>query len=180
MTMAILVSGDAAILLTKAHLSQILIRHSWNSTATQPWPWADTWPVARLVIADIQLDNYVLNGATGAVLAFGPGMTGGSAQPGENGVTMIAAHRDTHFEALRDIAHGDLIRLQNTSKQWHQYRVTGIRIADSRSEAVEPFADHSLLMLVTCYPFDALIAGGPLRYVVEAELLADTTTESQG
>ena len=180
LTIAILVFGDAAALVVKAQLAQVLIARSWNTTAEHPWPWADTRPVARLVIPDIKLDNFVLDGATGAVLAFGPGMTAGSAIPGGSGVTMIAAHRDTHFEALEDISEGDLIRLQNTRKQWHQYRVTGIRIADSRSEAVEPLADDSLLMLVTCYPFDALIPGGPLRYVVEAQLLPEAITDSKG
>jgi sortase A len=29
--------------------------------------------------------------------------------------------------------------------------------------------DTSKLVLVTCYPFDALRAGGPLRYVITAE-----------
>ena len=30
---------------------------------------------------------------------------------------------------------------------------------------------QSMLSLVTCYPFDALEAGGPLRYVVTARML---------
>lgn len=171
MALAFIASADAAYMLVKARLAQLLIEHSWNTTGSQPWPWADTKPVARLVIPDIELDSYVLNGATGAALAFGPGMVSGSATPGESGVTMIAAHRDTHFETLGEISPGALVHLQNTDKRWHQYQVTDIRIADSRIEHIEPLVGDSKMILVTCYPFGALIPGGPLRYVVEAELM---------
>jgi len=128
-------------------------------------------PVARLVIPEINLDNYVLDGATGATLAFGPGMVSGSASPGDHGVTMIAAHRDTHFKPLQNIETDSLIRIQNKDKIWHQYKVSTIRIADSRVNSIIPSIGESRMVLVTCYPFDALVPGGPLRYVVEAELI---------
>jgi len=169
-TAAMLPAVDAAIMLAKAQISQTLIEHSWNTQGDAPWPWADTRPVARLVIPDLELDNYVLNGATGSVLAFAPGMVSGSSVPGSRGVTMIAAHRDTHFKSLQDITSNSLIRIQNADKSWHQYRVADIRIADSRVESIEPLTDDSRMILVTCYPFDALVPGGPLRFVVEASL----------
>ena len=167
---ALLPAADATRMIAKASLAQLLIEKSWHSTATRPWPWADTAPVARLVIPAVNLDNYVLQGATGATLAFGPGMVSGSATPGEHGLTMIAAHRDTHFEPLQNIKPDALIRIQNGDRHWHQYKVTNITIADSRIESVTPLPGESRLVLVTCYPFDALVPGGPLRYVVEAEL----------
>ncbi len=158
-------------MLAKARLAQILIEQSWNRAGGPPWPWADTKPIAHLVVPEIELDSYVLSGATGATLAFGPGMLSGSAAPGETGVTMIAAHRDTHFKLLREITRGTLIQLQDTDRQWYQYRVNDIHVADSRVDYIEPLSGESKLVLVTCYPFDALIPGGPLRYVVEAELI---------
>lgn len=177
LSLAFFTAGEATYMLAKARLAQFLIERSWISTGNQPWPWADTWPIARLLIPDIKLDSFVLSGATGATLAFGPGMVSGSAAPGENGVTMIAAHRDTHFESLSQISQGSVIRIQNTDKLWHQYRVTGIRIADSRTEFIEPNPADSKMILVTCYPFDALIPGGPLRFVVEAELIIKPAEE---
>jgi len=168
---ALLPAADASYMLVKARLAQSLIENSWHSTGTQPWPWADTVPVARLVIPEINLDNYVLDGATGATLAFGPGMVSGSASPGDHGVTMIAAHRDTHFKPLQNIETDSLIRIQNKDKIWHQYKVSTIRIADSRVNSIIPSIGESRMVLVTCYPFDALVPGGPLRYVVEAELI---------
>ncbi len=168
---AMLPAADASYMLAKARLAQSLIENSWHSTGTQPWPWADTVPVARLVIPEINLDNYVLDGATGATLAFGPGMVSGSASPGGHGVTMIAAHRDTHFKPLQNIKTDTLIRIQNKDKIWHQYKVTAIRVDDSRVDTITPSIGESRMVLVTCYPFDALVPGGPLRYVVEAELI---------
>jgi len=172
MALAMLPAADATYMHAKAKLAQVLIERSWNTDARHPWPWADTAPVARLVIPRVELDNYVLDGATGSALAFGPGMVSGSAEPGSNGVTMIAAHRDTHFEPLRDIEASDVIRIQGADKHWHQYRVTKISIADNRVDTFTPSISESVLVLVTCYPFDAVLPGGPLRYVVEAELIS--------
>jgi sortase A len=43
------------------------------------------------------------------------------------------------------------------------------RIVDSRSEFIDTRRlPAGTLLLVTCYPFDSMDAGGPLRYVVEA------------
>ena len=84
----------------KAQLAQILIESAWNKTlvdqhAHKPWPWADTWPVARMHTADEEL--YILEGAQGNSLAFGPGHLQGSVLPGKKGISIIGGHRDTHF-----------------------------------------------------------------------------------
>lgn len=162
---------DASYMLIKASVAQRLIDHSWRQAGTRPWPWADTMPVARLSIDKLKLDTIVLSGASGASLAFGPGMVNGSSSPGENGVTMIAAHRDTHFKSLAQIQIGHIIKLEDQNRQQHQYVVNHIDIADSRTDSLTSDADLPILVLVTCYPFDALIPGGPLRFVVEAQLL---------
>lgn len=168
---ALLPALDASYMLSKAKLAQVLIERSWHSTGYAPWPWADTSPTARLSIPRLALDAYVLEGATGAALAFGPGMVSGSSSPGSNGVAMIAAHRDTHFKSLEHIEKSDIINLQGKDRQWHHYRVTNIAIADSRVDSITPQYNQAKLVLTTCYPFDALTAGGPLRFVVEAELI---------
>lgn len=161
---------DAAYMLSKARLAQSLIERSWHRTGNTPWPWADTRPVARLTIPRLSIDSFVLDGATGAALAFGPGMVSGSSAPGTPGVTMIAAHRDTHFKALRNIKTDDVINVQDSDRQWHRYRVSHIGIADSRKETIIASTDRARTVLVTCYPFDAVRPGGPLRFVVEAVL----------
>jgi sortase A len=46
--------------------------------------------------------------------------------------------------------------------------VTGARVVDRRDLSVTADGGDTRLTLVTCFPFDALRPGGPLRYVVEA------------
>jgi len=49
------------------------------------------------------------------------------------------------------------------------FRVRETAVVDSRTAAVATDEAVSALVLLTCYPFDAVMAGGPLRYVVTAE-----------
>ncbi len=176
--MAIAAAADASYLMAKATLAQHLIARAWDKSLNnygepyKPWPWADTVVVARLSVAAADLDTWVLDGSSGTSLAFGPGMVSGSAAPGETGLTVIGAHRDTHFNNLEAIAVNDIIRLQDTGKRWHEYRVSHIDIADSRTDKI--VADHteSRLLLITCYPFNAILPDGPLRYVVEAQRIS--------
>jgi len=47
-------------------------------------------------------------------------------------------------------------------------RVTDVRIVDTRRTRLVLDANAALLTLVTCYPFDAINPGGPLRWLVTA------------
>ena len=49
-----------------------------------------------------------------------------------------------------------------------RYRVAQSAVVDKRDLDPVRQGDGTRLTLVTCYPFDALRAGGPLRYVVTA------------
>ena len=75
----------------KAELAQyLLLEKAWTRTLqgenqVKPWPWADTWPVARLQLPKYGIDLIVLSGASGRTLAFGPGHVSTSAQPGTKG-----------------------------------------------------------------------------------------------
>jgi len=87
------------------------------------------------------------------------------------GNSVIAGHRDTSFTLLGDLKPGDPVDLQNKDGFWFSYRVTGSSIVDSREQwfPPEPDEDESMLTLVTCWPLDAIIPGGPMRYLVFAE-----------
>jgi sortase A len=170
---AIALATDAGWLHAKAWLAQRLLQDAWATTrATQqpqrPWPWADTHPVARLRVAARDVDQIVLAGDAGRSLAFGPGWAEASATPGSAGTVVISGHRDTHFAFLRSLQPGDEIRLEDAASV-RRYRVSSTRIADARREAITLQSGDAALLLVTCWPFDALVAGGPLRYVVRAE-----------
>jgi sortase A len=168
--------GQGAYIPAKAWLAQELMQRAWvragaGEERATPWPWADTWPVARLTAKQRDVDLIVLAGGSGRTLAFGPGHLSASAMPGETGNAIIGGHRDTHFQFLRKVEVGELLGIETTRGQRHIYKVVGVDIVDSRKGSLVLDTDAAMLTLVTCYPFDALEAGGPLRYVVTARMM---------
>lgn len=163
--------GSAGWIHAKALVAQVLLERAWQATeghsAVAPWPWADTVPVARLRAPAHDIDQIVLAGASGESLAFGPAKVAASASPG-TGPTVIAGHRDTHFAFLEAIATGDRLILHRPNGQRLRYRVTAREVVDSRDYRLAVSGEERLT-LVTCYPFDAVEAGGPMRLVVVAE-----------
>ena len=166
--------GSAGWLLAKAELAQILLARAWQRTLAgeskaRPWSWADTWPVARLEAPSHGLDLYVLAGGTGRTLAFGPGHLDGTPLPGLPGRSVIAAHRDSHFRFLKDLAPGERLRVQTAEGRWRDFVVLEGLVLDTRTDRLRlAAAGQPELVLVTCFPFDAPFAGSPLRYVLRA------------
>jgi sortase A len=157
----------------KARLAQILLQRSWERELegggrSRPWPWADTRPVARLSLPDGGR-QIVLEGASGRNLAFAPGHLDGSADPGGVGACVIAGHRDTHFAGLDKLAPGDRILIEDNHGLNHAYRVTAAAVVDESDRSTITGFDTPVLVLVTCWPLDSSVSGGPLRYVVWAD-----------
>ena len=166
--------GQAVWIEAKAHLAQALVRRAWRETLagardTRPWPGADTRPVARLLVPGQGVETFVLAGASGRTLAFGPGHLDGTPRPGERGNAVISGHRDTHFAFLRRLGKGDEIVLETPEGLQRRYVVASTRVVDRRDLWITADAGDTRLTLVTCYPFDAIRPGGPLRYVVVAQ-----------
>lgn len=162
----------------KATVAQWLIRHSWSvATAGQeavtPWPGADHRVVARLQIPALDADYFVLDQDSGAALAFGPGlsrrMSGTSATGADaSDVRVISGHRDTHFRFLPQLEPGMVIRFQGVNDRGgRSYTVDRSVVVDSRNGLL-PLPAAGGLVLITCYPFDSAVPGGPLRFVVIA------------
>jgi sortase A len=177
--------GTAGLITAKAQFAQLLINGAWQRSlnsggaAEKPWPWADTWPVARLEVPRLSVDLFVLWGAKGNSLAFGPGYDSASAIPGRGGVTVIGGHRDTHFEFLRDIEVNTLLSVQLPDGESVSYLVSDMRVVDiDRDPYLSLNSEGSALVLVTCYPFDALLPGGTLRYVVTARAVLNSAGNS--
>ena len=165
--------GQGAYIPAKAWLAQELMLRAWNRAGAgaerpAPWPWADTWPVARLFARSGKVDLIVLSGSSGRTLAFGPGHLSASSLPGERGNAVIAGHRDTHFSFLQHVQVGETLIIEMIDGRQHAYTVVGADVVDSRRGSLLLDTDEAFLSLVTCYPFDAREAGGPLRYVVTA------------
>jgi sortase A len=178
LAVAFLFIGEALYIHAKAQLAQVLIARAWQHSLAsptdvfKPWRWADTSPVLLLQwqAADAHTDTdtlYVLDGANGSALAFGPGLLSENVGSGA-GLKVIAGHRDTHFAFLEQVQIGDTFRLQNKAGTWREYAVTEASIVDTTNSSL--FVDSSVdaLLLITCYPFHALNPGGPLRYLVKA------------
>jgi len=173
--MGLLFTGKAGYIHAKAHLAQYLIADAWDRTLAgerqvKPWPWADTFPIARLRIEG-QDDLFVLSGASGRNLAFGPVLFNTRHTPGQalsEGLLVMAGHRDTHFSVLEDLKSSARVRLEDETGNWARYRVTGHQIIDVTRQSLIADEHTDALLLVTCWPFDAVSPGGPLRYVVTA------------
>jgi sortase A len=165
--------GRGAYLFAKAQLAQVLLARAWARTIhgerdVKPWRWADTWPVARIEFPRQRQSYIVLAGASGRTMAFGPGHVDGTAMPDESGNCAISAHRDSQFAVLREVEVGDPIVIQTRSGAAIRYRVVAHHVISMfDTSPLEPSRGR-ILTLITCYPFDAIRPGGPLRYVVIA------------
>lgn len=159
--------GSAGWIQAKAGLGQWLLERAWQETledgaSVEPWPGAVSRPVARLRMPRLSIDHLVLEGLDTPVMAWGPGMT-----VGEGGHRVIAAHRDTHFSFLRAVETGDRFELIDADGRRRWWGVETIRVVDSRETGLDVHAPIDALTLITCYPFDAPVAGGPERLVVQ-------------
>jgi sortase A len=171
--------GQGVYIHAKAILAQVLLQRAFTETiatghAVKPWPWADTWPEARITVQRIGASAIVLAGSSGQALAFGPGHVERTADAGERGVAVYAAHRDTHFRFLKDVAVGDEIDVTRRDGKIFRYRADSSAIVRFDQSGIDPFTAGHELVLTTCWPFDA-IAHGPMRYVLHATMIAPAT-----
>ena len=169
-------TGNGAWIYLKAQLAQVLLQRAWAGTLAgqqevKPWPWADTWPIARLAVPSLGIDQIVLEGAYGRTLAFGPGHVESTGPLEGSDSIILTGHRDTHFRFLEKLHAGETILLQARTGVWHRFVVRDRQIVDSRKAIISTQEDKRQLILITCYPFTAIVPGGPLRYMVNAEIV---------
>lgn len=187
--------GKGLYMQAKAHFAQYLIEQAWTKTLAdgqshKPWSWADTYPVAKLSIyreqaaansdieAELNDSLYVLAGASGRNLAFGPSLVLSSTPAGQKGNTVIAGHRDTHFAILNGMAVGRRLSLQTLKGNNIIYEVVATQVVhETETQFMAPSADNRLT-LITCYPFDALQGGAELRFVVQAIPVEDESMDT--
>ncbi|HET8899144.1 MAG TPA: class GN sortase [Rhodanobacteraceae bacterium] len=172
LALAVALTASAGWIHAKALVAQALLQQAWDQSnhgqrAIKPWSWADFAPLARLRLPSLDQSFIVLNKDSGQALAFGPGWSPSSAAPASHGLTVISAHRDTQFSALAQLRQGDPIQIDAAAGH-RAYRVRSMRVVDSHRTRIGSADSRDALLLVTCYPFDAIVPGGPLRYVVEA------------
>lgn len=176
--LALVLWGRGGWLYAKAGLAQVLLEQAWERTVEAggtedfvPWPWADTYPVARVEAPRLGVRRIVLAGSSGRTLAFGPGHVAGTAFPGEPGHAAVGGHRDTHLAFLQKLRPGDELVVETRHGERRRYRVDHWEVVDHRDTGVLVDVGEARLSLITCYPFESVVPGGPLRYVVSASLL---------
>jgi sortase A len=167
-------TGSGVWIYVKARLAQVLLQRAWASALAgehdvKPWPWADTWPVARLVVPSLGIDQIVMEGAHGRTLAFGPGRLESHTAVRDIGTMILTGHRDTHFQFLETLHAGETLLLQARTGRWHRFIVRDGQIVDSRTASIRTDEDGRYLILITCYPFHTLKPNTPFRYVVTAD-----------
>jgi sortase A len=62
---------------------------------------------------------------------------------------------------------GDVVLVELPGRRPRRLTVEATSVVDSRTAVIRS-EDRAGLILITCYPFDAVVPGGPLRYVVTA------------
>ena len=125
--------------------------------------------LTRLYIPSIKLDAVVVEGTTRRALLMGPGHLKQTPEPGENGNSVISAHRDTFFRHIYELHKGDVITVQREGKEYH-YMVVGKKIVDPEDMSVIRSTADPELTLITCYP-TYYIGPAPQRLVVFAKLV---------
>ena len=156
----------------KAEVAQVLLARAFDQsleqgTPVKPWSWADTAPVSRVRVERLGVSEIVLSGGSGEAMAFGPTEV---FDDRARGVTVLAAHRDTHFEFVRDLQAGDLVTLDRIDGTSETYRVRGFETVRFDEFTYPAHGGSGLLALTTCWPFGSQVSG-PMRRVAWAEKL---------
>jgi sortase A len=172
--------GQGVWIHAKALLAQVLLERAFAASLAagapvKPWSWADTWPVARIAVPRLRASQIALAGSSGQALAFGPGHVERTPEAGEPGTAVYAAHRDTGFAFLAGVRIGDEIRVTRRDGKAFRFHVTGTSVVRWDASGIAADADGRNLVLATCWPLDARVAG-PLRYLVHAALVDDVAT----
>lgn len=178
--------GSGIYMQAKAKIAQHLIAQAWQSNIAQggskqvrPWFYADTWPIAKLTVPRLNIEEHILWHASGRNLAFGAAHFLPSAKledlvKNENGQSsLIAGHNDTNFAFLSQLKLGDSYKLTLGNGLSMQYQVSNISIIHQFDTAFLQTNTRSVnrLYLMTCYPFNSLTSGTKQRYLVESVVI---------
>ena len=136
--------------------------NAWRQAIGAPVP----APLAVLRIPKIRLEVPVLDGTDDHTLDRAAGHIEDTAQPGMDGNSGIAGHRDGFFRGLKDITPGDMIEL-DTLQGTDVYRVERTWVVKPEDVSVLDPTPKPALTLVTCYPF-YFVGSAPERFIVRA------------
>ena len=128
--------------------------------------------VGAIDIPRLHLSATVIEGDDEAALQRAVGHLSDTPQPWQAGNSAFAAHRDTFFRSLKQVAVGDVIRVTTPHGAW-TYRVSETLIVKPEDVWVLASSERPMLTLITCYPF-SYVGHAPQRFVVRAERIEAT------
>ena len=168
--------ANAAYIPAKGVAAKLLMDRAWSKsqrqgTAVLPWRSLDARPLARLSVPRLNKSEILLDMGSGQALGFAPAHMHQTPLPGELGLSVIAAHKNTHFAFLEHLKLGDVIEIERINGHKTEFKITRFDIVDKDNSGINIDSPKltAQIALVTCYPFSALSYGGPLRYVVYGE-----------
>lgn len=125
--------------------------------------------LGTLTIPALKASFPVIEGTGAEELKRGVGHLVETAMPGEPDNCVISGHRDTVFSRLGELKKGDVFVME-TATGTYTYEISRIRIVDKDDRTVVVPADHAVLTVSTCYPFQ-YIGSAPDRYALIADLV---------
>jgi sortase A len=123
--------------------------------------------LGMLDVPRLKLSTPVVEGDDDDTLSKAVGHLPDTPLPWQPGNSAVAAHRDTIFRPLKDIAVGDEIRFRVPTGEI-RYRVTRTSIVNPEDVSVLDPGSRDMLTLITCYPF-YYVGHAPQRFIVHAE-----------
>jgi sortase A len=126
-----------------------------QNIASIPVPTASPAQAIRIQIPAIGVDAPIVQGDGWEQLKKGVGQHIGTANPGENGNVVLAAHNDIFGEIFRELDKlqpGDVVILYTNQRQYN-YIITGTQIVEpTRVEVMAP-TPNPTVTLISCYPY---------------------------
>ena len=156
----------------KAKVGQVLLKYAWNislkdNKPNKPWSRIDAMPIFKLEIPKHGISQVILDESSGEALSWSPTFHQETYLPYKKKITAISGHRDSHFTYIKDLQIGDIIKLQDLNRNWYTYKIEEFLIVNVKDGV--SINHNNRLLLITCYPFDAILSGTPLRYIVSAK-----------
>ncbi|MBW6469287.1 MAG: class D sortase [Coriobacteriia bacterium] len=127
--------------------------------------------IGTLWIPAVDQSFPIIEGTGDDELKRGVGHFRQSVLPGIEDNCVLSGHRDTVFTRLGELEIGDQLIAETVAGRF-TYEIVSIRIVDKDDKTVIVPADHAVLTVSTCYPFN-YIGSAPERYVLTADMVTD-------
>jgi sortase A len=156
----------------KTWLSRALLHTAWVRTQAsgrivKPWPWANTWPLGRIYVPRLNMEQIILFNNSNNILSLAPTHTNSSVLPGYVGNSVLNVHRNIYFYFLKNLKPTDQMILESLNNGRSYYKVANIYVVDRTTiDFVKPTLDRRLT-LISCYPCKS--KNERWRYVVVAK-----------